>query len=179
MDDPVPEVRAPTVACSPVFLAPFVFAAWTFSSLHSFAVMDGLGAAVISSVVALLVGCALCVREDSDHAIFGVTAGLWAVAGAFFAMPWLVGNIGGVVSGAWIVASDLSFCATVATDRMARELRLGKTGKLASSAVAAHGVLLAIVYAVGGPLITVLYTLFVAVHAYGLRKSFAALSHRP
>ena len=176
MNDPGSETRAPTGVCSPIFLAPFVFAAWTFTSLHSFAVLDGLSAAVVSSVVALLVGCALGVREDNDYTIFGVAAGLWAVASAFFAVPWLVVGFSGMISGAWIIASDLSFCAMIATDRFARELGFGKEGKIASSAVAAHGALLAVVYAFGSPFVSTLYILFVAVHAYVLHKRFTALA---
>jgi hypothetical protein len=158
------------------FLAPFVVASWTYSVLVALPGANALGAAIVSSVVSLLVGCALCVREDAG-ALFGVAAGLWAVAATFFAMPWLVRDYS-AATGAWIAASDLSFCASVSTDRMAKDLGLGRAGQIAAAAVSAHGVLLAVVFVIGGPWVPLAYTALVAAHAYGIRKRIEALAPR-
>jgi hypothetical protein len=157
-----------TVAFSLSFFLPFVVAAWTFSFLGTFSSTRGLGAAVVSAVVALLVSCAACIREDDASATYGVAGGIWAVAAAFFAMPFLM-HEPDAATAAWIGASDLSFAATIVADRFGKEYGHGEAGRIISSAVATHGVLLAVVFCVGSPWGALAYTVAIAAHAVGVR----------
>lgn len=163
-----------TAAFSLSFLLPFVVASWTYSFLSSFTSMHGLGAAVVSSVVALLASCAACVNEEDASATYGVAGGIWAVAGAFFAMPFLIGEPDSVIA-AWIGASDLSFAATIVADRFGKDSGHGEAGRIVSSAVATHGVLLAAVFAIGNPWGAIVYTLVLAAHAVGIRHRLRML----
>jgi hypothetical protein len=170
--------RGRMISFSLTFFLPFVTAAWTYSFLGSFTSTRGLGAAVVSAVVALLVSCAACVREEDASATYGVAGGIWAVAGAFFAMPFLLGEPDAVIA-AWIGASDLSFAATLVADRFGKESGHGEAGRIISSAVATHGVLLAAVFAIGSPWGATVYTVFLAAHAVGVRHRLRLLASGP
>ncbi len=158
----------PSIAISPTFLLPFAVAAICYTLLDNAQAMHGIAAAVTASITALLVGCALCIREE-EGAVFSIAAGLWSVAGAFFAMPFLMFDHRALF-GAWIAAADISFAASIATNRLTKEFGFGKVGQIATTAISAHGVLLAIVYVYGGTWGVPLYMLFVAAHAYSIQK---------